>query len=177
MEKSKSEVKISHAFTEMATTTGLTLYIRKSTGMTRLLQQHASLLSLLDGPYPNNPPAAVLNSNRLLLIGGGIGITGLPAFINAHVNVKIAWSVKQADQALAAELDVAVRSGVDHEVRIGERLNVRGLLPQEIVSGYKKIGVVVCGPPALCDDVRALVSSLGRHEKVELELEVDAFAW
>lgn len=81
------------------------------------------------------------------------------------------------DRALAEELDHAVRTVADNEVRIGERLDVRGLLQQEVQSGYKKIGVVVCGPPSLCDDVRALVSSMGRHEKVEFELEVDAFAW
>jgi ferredoxin-NADP reductase len=142
--------------------------------MTRLLQQHASLVTLLDGPYPNNPPASVLSCDRLLLIGGGIGITGLLTFINAHVNIKIAWSVKQADEALAREMDSAVRSVADHEIRIAERLDVRGLLQQEVDVGYQR---VVCGPPSLCDDVRALVSSLGRHESVKFELEVDAFAW
>ena len=175
--KSKTQVETTCASTDMSTTAGITLYIRKSSGMTRLLQQHTSLLSLLDGPYPNNPPAGVLNTDRLLLIGGGIGITGLLAFIPAHVNAKIAWSVKQVDRALTEELDSALRSAIDHEVRVGERLDIRGLLQQEIDSGYKKVGVVVCGPPSLCDDVRALVSSLGRHEKVEFELEVDAFAW
>lgn len=175
--KFTTQVETTSTSSDLGTTAGITLYIRKSTGMTRLLKQHASLLSLLEGPYPNNPPSGVLNTDRLLLIGGGIGITGLLAFVNSHVNVKIAWSVKQVDRALAEELDHAVRTVADNEVRIGERLDVRRLLQQEVESGYKKIGVVVCGPPSLCDDVRALVSSMGRHEKVEFELEVDAFAW
>lgn len=176
-DKLYTQTHTGHVSARATTTAGVTLYIRKSTGMTRLLQQHVSLVTLLDGPYPNNPPAAVLGCDRLLLIGGGIGITGLLAFTNAHINVKLAWGIKQADSALATELDRAVRSVADHEIRIGERLNVGDLLEQEILAGYKKVGVVVCGPPSLCDDVRALVSSLGRHKNVEFELEVDAFAW
>jgi hypothetical protein len=57
--------------------------------MTRRLEKNESLLTLLDGPYPNDPCASVLSCDRLLLIGGGIGITSL-SFVNSHVNVKIA---------------------------------------------------------------------------------------
>ena len=173
----KSRTQVQTEPTNLHTSAGITLYIRKSTGMTRSLAQHASLVTLLDGPYPNNPPADVLSCDRLLLIGGGIGITGLLGFMNVHVNTKLTWSVKQADEALVRDLTDAIQSVSDRDIRIGERLDVRGLLHQEIEAGYKRVGVVVCGPATLCDDVRALVSSLGRHEKTVFELEVDAFSW
>lgn len=178
-EDGKIETKVteSHAHHDPGTTAGITLYVRKSTGMTRLLQKHASLITLLDGPYPNNPPSAVLSCDRLLLIGGGIGITGLLGFFRAHVDVKLAWSVKQIHAAVVQDLESAVSSVSDREIRIGERLDIRALLQQEVQAGYKKVGVVVCGPGALCDDVRAVAASLGRHEKTVFELEVDTFGW
>jgi predicted ferric reductase len=69
-----------------------------------LLLQHAGLLTLLDGSYPNNPPDKVLNRDRLVLTDGGIGITGLLGFLHAHINVKFAWSVKEAEEAIVHDL-------------------------------------------------------------------------
>jgi hypothetical protein len=157
---------------------GVTLYVRKSTGMTRHLQNHNSLLALLDGPYPNNPAEHVLSCERLLLIGGGIGITGLLGFMSGgHANVKLAWSVKVEAAALVADLEGVVKSVGEREVKVGERLNVNALLREEVRMGWGRVGVVVCGPGGLCDDVRAEVARLGRHEKTVFELEVDAFSW
>jgi hypothetical protein len=53
------------------TNSGLTLFVRKSAGMTGFLKVHEGLLTLLEGPYPTNPIKAILQSDRLLLIGGG----------------------------------------------------------------------------------------------------------
>ncbi|KAK7026116.1 hypothetical protein VNI00_015691 [Paramarasmius palmivorus] len=71
------------------TTAGLTLFIKKSTGMTKYLKAENRLLTLLDGPYPNNSTASVLQCDRVLLIGGGIGITSLLPWLNSHPNVKL----------------------------------------------------------------------------------------
>lgn len=161
----------------LITTDGITLYIRKSDGMTRSLVKHASHPVLLDGPYPNNNPNAVLNCDRVLLIGGGIGITGLLAFLPAHRNVKLAWCVNQNTEAVVEDLKPVLESIPDREIRMGERLDVEALLREEAGAGYARVGVVVCGPGGLCDDVRTLVSSLGRHEKTVFELEVEAFSW
>ena len=73
---------------------GLTVYIRKSTGATKALAAHDNLFTLVEGPYPNNSTRDVLCCDRVLLIGGGIGITGLLPFVSNHWNVKLAWSVK-----------------------------------------------------------------------------------
>jgi Ferric reductase like transmembrane component/FAD-binding domain len=159
------------------TTAGLTLFIRKSTGMTKSLKAHDSLLTLLDGPYPNNPTKSVLRCGRLLLIGGGIGITGLLPWVNSHSNAKLCWSVKETAECLVQAMD-GVLSGVsEKDVRVGRRLNIRALLSQEVHSGWAKIGVVACGPGGLCDDVRAAVAAAGKKERAIFELQVDAYSW
>jgi hypothetical protein len=56
---------------------GITLFIKKSAGVTKHFRSHDSLLTLLDGPYPNNETRGILSCDRLLIIGGGIGITGI----------------------------------------------------------------------------------------------------
>jgi predicted ferric reductase len=158
---------------------GITLFIRKSTGMTRALKSHPSLLTLLDGPYPNNPTAAILQCDRVLLIAGGIGITGLlPWTRTGQANVKLWWSVRESAACLVDALGAALDGVKEKEVRVGGRLDVRGLLREEGLVGWKRIGVVVCGPGGLCDEVRAVVAEMGRREKgVVWELEVDAYSW
>ncbi|KAK3064204.1 hypothetical protein LTS18_009225 [Coniosporium uncinatum] len=158
-------------------TAGVTLIVKKSTGLTKLLKSHGRLLTLLEGPYLHNPSDEVMSCDHVLLIGGGIGITALLPWIHAHPNVKLAWSVKPSAEALIQELDVVLRDMADKEVLIGERLNIEALLRNEVDVGYKKVGVVVCGPAGMCDDVRAIVAGFGRSGKIVFELEVEAFSW
>ncbi|KAK4221200.1 ferric reductase like transmembrane component-domain-containing protein [Podospora fimiseda] len=155
---------------------GITLYVRKSEGLTKLLASHSSLLTLLDGPYPDNPTRAVLKSDRLVLIAGGVGITGVLPYIARHTNVKVYWSVRSASEGLVRDLEGAL-SKVEKDVRVGSRLDLEALLTEEESAGWERVGVVVCGPGSLCDDARALVTAKGRSGPVIWDLEVDAFSW
>ncbi|RWQ95331.1 hypothetical protein C8Q69DRAFT_492174 [Paecilomyces variotii] len=159
-------------------TVGLTLYIRKLTGMTRSLRAGNNLLTFLEGPYPNNSTQEVLRCDRLLLIGGGIGITSVLPFVHNHWNVKQAWSVKESARCLVDDLEGFLSGFVaDRDVRIGSRLNVKQLLEDEIEAGWEKVGIVVSGPGGLCDDVRAAVVSEEKLGKTEFELVVEAYSW
>lgn len=160
-----------------AGTDSISIYIRKQKGTTGLIREHTRLPVLLDGPYRGNRSREVLKCDRVLLIGGGIGITGLLTWTHAHVNVKLAWSVKHTAQPLVQDLETALAAVADKAVLVGKRLNVDALLAQEIESGWRRIGVVVCGPAGLCDGVRQAVVKFGRSEKAVFELEVDAFSW
>lgn len=178
------DVKRHDGFTERAETAldshptvGLTLFIRKSTGMTKYLQAHNGLLTLLDGPYSNNPSKEVLRCDRLLLIGGGIGITGLVPWVANHWNVKLCWSVKETAKCLVEALDGVLSGIAEKDVKVGNRLNVSELLAEELDSGWCKVGVVVSGPGGLCDDVRAAVAAAGKKGNTVFELEVDAYSW
>ena len=159
-----------------ASTAGVSLYIRKSGGATKLLKSHDGLLTLLDGPYPNNHAGAVLKSDRLVLVAGGIGITGVLPFVACHSNVKLYWSVRQSAEGLVRDLDGPL-GGLAKDVRVGSRLDLAALLDEEESAGWSRIGVVVCGPGGLCDDARALVATKGQSGPAVWELEVDAFSW
>ena len=156
---------------------GLTLFIKKSTGMTKRLQAQGGLLTLLDGPYPNNSIKETLRCDRVLLIGGGIGITGLLPWVVSHWNVKLCWSVKETATSLVEAVDGVLSGIAEKEVRVGNRLNINKLLAEEMDSGWPTVGVVVSGPGGLCDDARAAVAAAGRKGKTVFQLEVDAYSW
>ena len=158
-------------------TLGLTLFIKKSSGMTKYLKAHASLLTLLDGPYPNNPTKEILRCDRILLIGGGIGITGLLPWVTNHSNIKLCWSVRESGSCLVEALNGALSRVGDKEVRVGRRLDIRGLLTEEMDAGWARVGVVISGPGGLCDDVRAAVAAAGRKGGTVFQLEVEAYSW
>jgi hypothetical protein len=154
---------------------GITLFIKQSTGITKRLRAHGGLLTLLDGPYSSGHPGPVLRCDRILLIAGGIGITGILPWAYQHWNVKLVWSVSESARCLTEAIDLG---GVaDKEVRVGRRFNVDELVDGEAVAGWERVGVVVSGPGSLCDDVRAAVAAAGRRAKTVFELEVDAYSW
>jgi predicted ferric reductase len=157
-------------------TAGVTLLIRKSTGMTKFLAEQDNVLTFLDGPYSNNPTDLVLKCDRLVVIGGGIGISGIPPWLNAHPNAKLYWSVRKSAECLVEAVGHVLDGVAEKDVRVGQRLDIRGLIDREIEYGWKKIGVLACGPDGLCDDVRAAVVAAGRKGQL-IELEVDAFSW
>lgn len=161
----------------LATTSGVSLYVRKSAGLTKALKNDSSLLTLLDGPYPNNSTSSVLKTDRLILIVGGIGITATLPFIAHHSNVKLYWSVKSTMSGLVSDLDSALKTIREKEVVVGGRLDVESVLAKEQEVGWKRIGVVVCGPGGLCDAVRDGVSRRGKSGGAVWELDVEAFSW
>ena len=158
---------------------GLTLYIRKSSGATKNLAAGDNLLTLVEGPYPSSGSTRdILRCDRLVLIGGGVGITGLVPFFTSHRNVKLAWSLKESARCLLEDLHVPLGTVADKDVRIGTRVDVRSILRREVEAGWKRVGVVVCGPGGLCDEVRVAVTAASKVGTVtEFELEVEAYSW
>ena len=176
-EKNDTSATVTSPGTHSGTTSGISLYVRKSTGLTKALNRNSSLLTLLDGPYPNNSTAGVLKTDRLVLVAGGIGITAVLPFIAYHQNIKLYWSLKTASQGLVDDLGSEIQGLREKDVTIGGRLDVASTLEKEEAEGWKRIGVVVCGPGGLCDDVRSLVSKRARRGGAKWELDVEAFSW
>lgn len=156
---------------------GITLFVRKSKGTTRLLKANTNLLTLLDGPYHNNKYKSVLRTDRLLLIGGAIGISGLLPWLRTHSNVKLAWSVTESSRSLVESLSDVLADVPEKDIKIGARLDFARILQHEVESGWEKVGVVLCGPNGLCDDARVEVIEAGKAGKTVLELSVDAYSW
>ncbi|KAK3304796.1 uncharacterized protein B0T15DRAFT_558808 [Chaetomium strumarium] len=154
---------------------GITLFIKLSTGLTKRLRAHGGLLTLLDGPYSNSHAGPVLRCDKVLFIGGGIGITGVVPWAFQHRNVKLVWSVAESARCLTDAIDL---TGVaDSEVRVGRRFDVDELVNGEAGAGWERAGVVVSGPGSLCDDVRAAVAVAGSRGNTVFEFEVDAYSW
>lgn len=158
-------------------TTGITLFIRKSKGFTKKLTAGTNVLALLDGPYPGNPTTAILQCDRLLLVCGGIGITAILPWIDSHPNVKLAWSIKEYAMPLVESVSKVLDRVVEKEVRIGRRLDIKELLAEDAQAGWKRIGVVACGPDGMCEDTRAFVTAAAQHGDSKFELEVHAYSW
>ncbi|KAI8713800.1 Ferric oxidoreductase domain-containing protein [Fusarium sp. LHS14.1] len=158
-------------------TAGLTLLIKKSMGMTKYLKAHDNLLTLLDGPYPNTPTKEVLRCDRILLIGGGIGITSLLPWVTRHRNVKLFWSIKETASCLIEAVEGALSDIAEKDVRIGERLDISQILAEEEAAGWSRVGVIACVPGGLCDNVRAAVTTAAKKGRAVFELEVDAYSW
>lgn len=169
------------------TNSGLTLFVRRNKGLTRYLSTHNNdtnnLLTLIEGPYPSHPTHPLLTrTDRLLLIGGGIGITSLFPYLSSHhPNPKLFYSLRSTDKAL---LDILNGTSLfthlrEKEIKIGQRLDIERLMREEAGRGWARIGVVVCGPPGMCDDVRSIIAALGKEimGKVVFNLEVDSFSW
>ncbi|KKP01903.1 ferric reductase transmembrane component 3 [Trichoderma harzianum] len=158
-------------------TAGITLFIRKSTGFTKALAAGTNILTLLDGPYPGNPIAPISQCDRLLLVCGGIGITAILPWVDNHPNVKLAWSIKECASPLVDSVRKVLDRVIEKDVRIGHRLDIEDLLMEESQAGWKRIGVVVCGPDGMCDDTRALVTEMAKCGEAQFELEVHAYSW
>ncbi|CAI6285844.1 unnamed protein product [Periconia digitata] len=156
---------------------GLTLYVRKAGGMTNHLEANSSLLTFVEGPYMNNSSTAILRCDRVLLVCGGIGITGLLPFAHAHWNVKLAWGLKESAKCLYDDMEPSLHSLTDKDIRIGHRLDIDKLIADEAGSGWERVGVVVCGPAAMCDEVRATVIRAAKSSNTEFELEIEAYSW
>ncbi|KAJ1327055.1 ferric-chelate reductase [Microdochium nivale] len=163
------------------TASGITLFIKKGAGITKYLPGRKSYMTLLDGPYANSThaPSTILRCDRVLLLGGGIGITGLlPWLHTGHANVKLCWSVKDSARCLIDAVGLSGRSSEECDIRVGSRFDFASLLAEEAAAGWHRIGVVVSGPGSLCDDVRAAVAAAGRKSMgTVFELEVDAYSW
>ncbi|CEI67977.1 hypothetical protein FVEN_g7750 [Fusarium venenatum] len=157
----------------------VTLFVKKAKGITKYLQPAENLLTLVEGPYGNNNKNHILPCDRVLLIGGGIGITSLIPWILCHWNVKLVWSVKASAQCLVDELEPCINTldQAQRNICIGSRFDISALIDEEVAMGWKRIGVVVSGPGSLCDDVRAKVAAAGKASKAIFELEVDAYSW
>lgn len=157
---------------------GLTFFVKKGAGFTKKLQAQTNLLTLVEGPYPNNSTNQVLRCDRLLLIAGGIGITAIVPFVANHWNVELSWSVRENAECLVNELAGVLDTVEEKVVRVGSRLDVPSLLAHEAAAGWQMIGVVISGPPSFCDDAKAAVIAQARVSKTtQFELEVEAYSW
>jgi predicted ferric reductase len=164
----------------LTNTSGITLFIRKGTGITRYLKPTNALTTFVEGPYTSQHTKSLFTNDRLLVVAGGIGITGAFPYLWASINSKLYWSVKASNEGLVQEFENAIGNSIaERDVRVGERFVMSEVLEREVetLGGKGSLGVVVCGPGGMCDELRAAVVQVSRRGDVVIDLHVEAFAW
>lgn len=142
-------------------TAGLTFFIRRRDGLTARLASRTKVPVLVESSYGS------LHSLRahpnLIAIAGGVGVVTVLPLLKVHPGrSKLYWGLRTP--GLSDELNDDL-VGVDKEVFVGQRMDVQAILEQELAGDRAKGAVVVVsGPSGLADDVRAVVSELGRKK-------------
>jgi len=156
-------------------TLGLTFLIRTRSGLTKLIRNHLTLPVLVESSY--NQHVSTSNYPYLVAIGGGVGVTALLPYLRQHVGVsKLYWGVRSPAIIQSSE---ALLAGVDKEIFVGERMPLRELV-EDAIETYSAAGVaiVVSGPASMADEVRNLVSAIGRRAgSRKVKLIEEAFSW
>lgn len=179
---------------------GITLFIRAHAGTTAKLASkiglEAGIPVLIESSYgqESNRSRPSVEFPNTLCIAGGVGITAvlptLSQMSSLHAPTgsnKLYWGVRDgglvdAVEGLISEVKVDKESGtktwaghIDTQIVVGRRLNLRDILEQELGSGVGTT-VVVSGPEGMADDVRNIVSGLGRGNAVVRFVE-ESFSW
>lgn len=141
-------------------TLGLTFLIRTRSGLTKLIRNRLTIPVLVESSY--NQHESTSDYPYLVAIGGGVGVTALLPYVRKHVGVsKLYWGVRTPALVQSNEVLLA---GIDKEVFVRERMPLRELV-EDVVETYGVAGVaiVVSGPASMADEVRNLVSEIGRR--------------
>ncbi|TLD03965.1 hypothetical protein PgNI_11403 [Pyricularia grisea] len=181
-----------------------TIIVRTRTGVTaRLAARLANAAStsstplrlpvLIEGSYRYSSSAEqrLRGCTSVLCIAGGVGVTAvLPLLLllllhsktaasSASTRGRLVWGVRDGSlpAALAPELASLQTAGFEVETSVGKRVDVAAVLEQELLAGGGLLGVVVCGPPGMADEVRARVAQLGRSGRRAVVFVDEAFSW
>jgi hypothetical protein len=140
---------------------GVTFYVRRQAGMTALLSARKRLPVLIESSYGSLSDVAYYPN--LIAIAGGVGIVTVLPLLRSHPGrSKLFWSMRNATLLEPLREDIAM---FDKEVRIGKRLDIADILEREIAGDKgKDTCVVVSGPGSLADEVRRIVSEMGRRK-------------
>ncbi|KAJ2981565.1 hypothetical protein NQ176_g1955 [Zarea fungicola] len=190
--------------------TGITLLIRRQSGITTRLRDPTLYMKgipvLVEGSYNEEmtrlqddhirPTAEFPN---MICIAGGVGITGALPFLDKFeadsgqfYTKKLFWVVRSMPLVNAVEdmlitgqtTDAAERQWGDVDVTlcVGPRPNLSFTMHRML---YRQSGgtiVVVCGPPAMADEVRCFISRIARkggygESKMKVKVIVECFSW
>lgn len=164
-------------------------FARARAGVTGKLAARAASGSVrlgvvVDGPYPHSgdPARPLRQCSNIVYIAGGVGITALlPLLRHITIPSRLFWATRKTGLATSVEPALAALHGsVEVEMMVGQRLDLDGILEKTLVgTDGGLLGIVVCGPPGMADDVRRKVVQLTRNGPVTRPyvLVDEAFGW
>lgn len=140
---------------------------------------------LLEGSYHSNITVTLSHCTSLLCIAGGVGITAVLPILHsfeAPRRSRLVWGVRYDGLVTGLQSELAHLSNtVEVSIKTGERINIETVLREELAEASEKgpVGVVVCGPPSMTDEVRVRLSELGRNGEAKRAFVLidEAFSW
>jgi hypothetical protein len=171
-----------------------TLLLRTMDGFTKVLttrllasaSRRITIPVIVESSYHANPAIRNLSHcSSLLCIAGGVGITAVLPLLKGFTGVhsRLEWGVRSDSlvRALEPELTALARGAGATVVNtsIGQRLKIVDIVREELEKESDKgdLGIVVCGPNSMADDVRAVVAELGPKAKRGIVFVDEAFSW
>ncbi|KAL1953130.1 hypothetical protein VTO42DRAFT_3565 [Malbranchea cinnamomea] len=168
-----------------------TLVIRTREGTTRDLASRVlasggslQLPILIESSYHSNPSSRNLtHCSTLLCIAGGVGITGIMTHVRqfSGPRARVCWSVRSnaLARAIQPEIQQLLDSNVEVETTVGSRLPLERIIREELGRQDEKghVGVVVCGPAGMADEVRRLVGEMASGSHRGIIFVDEAFSW
>jgi predicted ferric reductase len=169
------------------------LLIRPQSGTTKQLFDRTraaggSLSSpiYIEASYHASPSLRSLtHCSTIIGIAGGVGITAIVPIVRTFGGSRahIFWGVKHDDivRAIAPEIRQLEATGVSVETSIGTRMEVKDVVREEVLGREDTgpVGIVVCGPPSMADDVRRVIGEVvgGGKAKREVVFVDETFNW
>ncbi|KAJ3524825.1 hypothetical protein NMY22_g10838 [Coprinellus aureogranulatus] len=171
-----------------------TLLVRGVNGFTKTLvrrllespNHRLSLPVLVESNYHANPGIRSLSHcSSLLCIAGGVGITAVIPLIKSFggVRSRLEWGLRNEALAIALQRELtSLTQGtgmVEVNTSVGKRLKVREIVREELEKDddVGDLGVVVCGPLPMADDVRNAVAEYGSKAKRGVIFVDESFSW
>lgn len=189
---SSSSAEATAGTTLQATGPRAVVLVRPQTGTTKALIERTQaaggkiqLPVLIESSYHANPIARELaHCSTFIGIAGGVGITAVLPMARAFggSRSRIWWGAKHDDIIRAIQPEVAQLSPlIELETVVGSRIPVSDVLKDELLREDEKgsVGVVVCGPASMADDVRRTVGELVASGKAKRGVVFvdEAFSW
>lgn len=168
--------------------------VRVRSGMTARLAARVSAANgpiripvFLEGSYHSSAGNQLSQCTRILCIAGGVGLSGVLPILHKHVNrpARLCWGIRNHSlEAVFKDEMNRLPATVDIETHIGSRMDVSSILTEELTvscgpQDRGPIGVIVCGPPGMADDVRNHICSLGKTSAAKrgIILVDETFSW
>lgn len=169
------------------------LLIRPQSGTTKQLFDRTraaggslTLPVYIEASYHSSPSLRSLTScSTVIGIAGGVGITAIVPIVKSFggPRSRVFWGVKHDDilRAVAPEVKQLEAIGASVETTIGTRIDVREVVREEVMGREDKgaVGIIVCGPPSMADDVRRAIGEVvgGGMAKREVLFIDETFSW
>lgn len=172
---------------------GMTLFIRPHNGLTKLLASKCGVSKgipiMVEGAYGHEGRTMLQGAEskfaptpefpNVLCIAGGVGITAVLPALNECLSMygpmgstKLYWGIRNRGLVDAVEgmllgvgTDEKPWGHIEPHITVGSRINVRQVLEEELGESTVGTTVIVCGPLAMCDEVRYTVAAMARHGK------------